>query len=265
VPDDAAPCLSMRCPHCNKDTVPFWKVWFGGAFVRYKCSECGGLSRIRQSTQLVLVTGCLWALAALVWTMYWSWPGLVLAMALAFAFDSYLEYRYRSLQPDAGGSVGVLRSIGQNTGLWIAIALVLVGIGGFYVGWHSARQYIPVTDLFTAAQHEVFLSAVRTSGDDAAYENALRSNLSFLDTLNARSSHERWDQWSYAFDRALTLARLSRLAQKRGANDEAERLAQDAEALCPAAGLRGCSVSTLLEVADKMDNGTLFDSPETPK
>jgi hypothetical protein len=254
----------MRCPHCNKDTIAFWRIWIRGGLGRYKCPECGGLSQIQRSTKLAVVSACLGAIAALLGLMYVSWLVFVGALVFALAVDAYLDFRYESLQPVVGEPVSFLRRIGQSTRLWIVTALILVGIGGFYVGWRSAFRMIPMTDLFTAAQHETYLSVVRTEGNDAAYEKALRSNLSFLDTLNARSDHDSSDQWSYTFERALTLARLSRLAQKRGAIDEATQFAQGAEALCPTTGVPSCSVSKLLEVTDKMDNGTLFDSPSSP-
>lgn len=253
----------MRCPHCNKDTVPFWRTWIRGGFGRHRCPDCGGLSRVHPSLKLGLVSGCIALAAFLPLFLYASWLGFFVVVALAIVVDAALGFCYGSLEPTVGEAVSASHRI--SIGLWIVAALLWVGIGGFYVGWHMALRSIPVTDVFTAAQHEVYLAAVRANGDDAAYENALRSDLSFLDTLNARSSHDSRDQWSYAFGRALTLARLSRLAQKRGAVDEAAQFAQAAEALCPTARVPGCSVSKLLEVADKMDNGTLFDSPETRK
>jgi hypothetical protein len=148
-------------------------------------------------------------------------------------------------------------------GIWIAAAVVLAGVGGFYIGWHSALKTVPATDMFVAAQRETYLSVLRNHGDDESYEAALRSQLSFLDALHARN-RDRSDQWSYNFDRALTLARLSTLAQKRGASDEAASLARDAEALCPKTGLRNCSISALVQAAYKIDNG-LLGEPEEPK
>jgi hypothetical protein len=146
-------------------------------------------------------------------------------------------------------------------GIWIAAAAVLAGVGGFYIGWHGALKTVPATDLFVSAQRETFLSVLRNKGDDDAYEAALRSQLSFLDAAHARS-HDRWDEWSYNFSRTLTLARLSTLAQKRGAGDEAANLARDAEALCPKTGLRNCSISALVQTAYIIDNGLLGESEE---
>lgn len=149
------------------------------------------------------------------------------------------------------------------TGIWIVAAAVLAGAGGFYAGWYGALNMVPVTDLFIAAQRETFISVLRHKGDDAAYEAALRSQLSFLDALQARD-HDRADQWSYRFGRTLALARLHTLLQKRGANDEAANFARDAEALCPTTGMRDCSIGALVEVAYKIDNG-LLDEPEKAK
>jgi hypothetical protein len=146
-------------------------------------------------------------------------------------------------------------------GTWIVAAAVLAGAGGFYVGWHGALRSVPVTDLFVAVQREAFVAALRNRGDDAGYEAALRSQLSFLDALHARD-HDRWDDWSYRFNRVLTLARLSALVQKRGASDEAATLARDAEALCPKTGLRNCSISAIVQTAYIIDNGLIGESEE---
>lgn len=148
------------------------------------------------------------------------------------------------------------------TGLWIVAAAVVGGTGGFYAGWHGALNTVYMTDMFVAAQHDTYLTVLRTKGNDAAYEDALRSQLSFLNAMQARS-RDPSDQRMYTFDRALTLARLSTLVQKRGANAEAASLAHDAEALCPAIGLRDCSANTLVEAAHKIDNGLIGVSEES--
>jgi hypothetical protein len=129
------------------------------------------------------------------------------------------------------------------------------GAIGLSVGWHMGVKAGPVFDLFAAAQFASHVSAVRHSGTDRAYEDALRSSLSLNRQLRARDPDPH-NHRMYSLDSAVTLARLSQLAGKRGATDEANKFGAEAEALCPATGIRECSLAKLLEVAQFMDGGT---------
>jgi len=114
--------------------------------------------------------------------------------------------------------------------------------------------------LFAAAELSSYVSAVRTSGTDKAYEDALRANLTFNRLAKARDSDPS-NQRMYDFDSAVTLARLSKLVAKRGASDDAQRFALEAEAACPATGTKDCSMDMLLKIAQFIDTG----SEEPPK
>src|SRR5262245_1595005 len=110
----------------------------------------------------------------------------------------------------------------------------------------------PVFDLFAAAQFGSYVAAIRHGGTDEAYEDALRSNLTLNKQLKARDADPS-SQRMYDLDSAVTLTRLSQLAAKRGASDEAKRFELEAESLCPATGIRDCSLTKLLEVAQYID------------
>jgi hypothetical protein len=114
----------------------------------------------------------------------------------------------------------------------------------------------PVFDLFAAVQFGTYVSAIRQTGTDAAYEDALRANLTFDEQAKQRdpdpSNHRMYD-----LDIAVTLVRLSEIARKRGASDEAEQFAVRAESRCPATGIRNCSLAELRRVARYMETGKL--------
>jgi hypothetical protein len=134
----------------------------------------------------------------------------------------------------------------------IALAGLLGASLGAYVGWHQALKTVPVTDLFTSAEFSVFLAAQRNSGDVASYEDALRAHVSFTDTLLARD-RDPTDQRLYTFQKAVSLMRLSQLAERRNATEEAARLAHDAENLCPVLRARDCSAESLRAHVQKLD------------
>jgi len=117
----------------------------------------------------------------------------------------------------------------------LCIAL-LAGGAGYAVGWRQGLKAAPVFDLFSAVQFSSYVSALRQTGTDAAYEDALRANLTFDEQAKKRdpdtSNHRMYD-----LDIAVTLVRLSAIARKRGANEEAAQFAARAESHCPASGI----------------------------
>jgi hypothetical protein len=139
---------------------------------------------------------------------------------------------------------------------WVLAAAMLGGAVGFRLGWKQGMKGAPVFDLMAAAQFSTYVSALRKTGTDAAYEDALRSSISFNSQAKARDENPS-NQRMYALDTAVSLARLSALAKKRNALDEATRLGAVAESTCPATGIRDCSLSLLLDVADYIDGGPL--------
>jgi len=139
---------------------------------------------------------------------------------------------------------------------WVLAAAMLGGAVGFRLGWKQGMKGAPVFDLMAAAQFSTYVSALRNSGTEAAYEDALRSSISFNTQARARDNDPS-NQRMYALGTAVSLARLSALAKKRNALDEATRLGAEAESACPATGIRDCSLSLLLDVADYIDGGPL--------
>ena len=145
-------------------------------------------------------------------------------------------------------------------GLSIGIVALLVGAGiGFAVGWRMGVRSGPVFDLLSAVQFGSYVSAVRANGTDRAYEDALRSSVTLNAQLKARDT-EPSNHRMYDLDSAVTLARLSELKEKRGASDQAKQVGSEAEKLCPATGIRDCSLGKLLEIARYIDGDKSRDA-----
>ena len=138
----------------------------------------------------------------------------------------------------------------------VLAAAILGGAIGFRYGWKQGMRGAPVFDLIAAAQFSTYVSVLRKTGTDAAYEDALRSSIAFNSQAKARDESLS-NQRMYSLDTAVSLARLSALAKKRNSLDEATRLGAEAESACPATGIRDCSLSLLLDVADYIDGGPL--------
>ena len=84
---------------------------------------------------------------------------------------------------------------------------------------------------------------MRKNGNSIADESALCACLEYL---NARSRDPvALNPEIYSFDKAIVLIRLSDLARRRKSMNEANRLAKDADALCPSTRLRNCSANDL--------------------
>jgi hypothetical protein len=102
------------------------------------------------------------------------------------------------------------------------------------------------------AYYSAYLELQRSNGDDRAYEAALRDYLAFLGARKDKPS-ALFPERVHAVDSALTYARLSALALKRGANDDATRYLAQASALCPKLGWRECSAETISAAAQRLD------------
>ena len=127
-----------------------------------------------------------------------------------------------------------------------AVAASLGAVAGYHVGQGGTSDEARAIDLFATAQSRftAYQFAIRKDGHRSADESALRAYLEYLD---ARSRDAKAPSGNvYAFDKAIVLIRLSDYARSRRATDEADRLAKQADALCPSIGLGNCSANMLL-------------------
>ena len=135
----------------------------------------------------------------------------------------------------------------------IVAAATLGGVAGYRLGRDGSSGAAPATDLFTAAQsrYSSYLLAIRKDRNGEAREDELRSYLTYLDA-RARDANAA-NANVYAFDKVLARVRLSQLAQSRGATAVANRLMEEADAICPSTGLRNCSANSMLFTARERD------------
>jgi len=140
--------------------------------------------------------------------------------------------------------------------LWATgAALIAAGIA-FSIGWKMGVSAGPSFDLLSANQFGSYVSAIRHSGTDAAYEAALRAELTLNEQLKTRDPNPSSRQF-YDFDSMLTLVRLSEVAKKRGAEDEAIAFGAQAELRCTGIGIRNCSHPELLRMTRYSDGEQL--------
>jgi hypothetical protein len=128
------------------------------------------------------------------------------------------------------------------------------GAVGTYVGFRIAEAKAFAHEMAEVSHYSAYLQAQRTQGSDAAYEEALKGYLTVLD-MRSRGPSPIFPDQVYAVDSALTYARLSMLASKRGAKDEAATYLTRASDLCPRLGWKDCSAATITEMAVRLDKG----------
>jgi hypothetical protein len=146
------------------------------------------------------------------------------------------------------------------TRIGILLAVFAAGIAiGAYLGIMVTQSRSLADEMAEVAYYSTFLEVQRSKGDDAAYEQALRGYLSILNDRKGRPS-VLLSERTNAFDSALTYARLSTLARRRGAIEEASRYLAEASALCPKLGWRECSAESIAAVAQRLDQRGLFGS-----
>ena len=142
----------------------------------------------------------------------------------------------------------------------IVVLALVVGVAvGFYLGVRSAESAATVAESTELAHYSALLEAQRSAGSEAAYEEALRGYLAFLEGRKGKPS-VIFSAKVHAADTALTYARLSALALKRGATDEASSYLARASALCPELGWRECSAESIAGFVQRLDEHRLRGS-----
>jgi hypothetical protein len=138
--------------------------------------------------------------------------------------------------------------------------LLVGGAIGTYVGLAIRKLQATTTEIAEAGFYLMYIEAQRTEGNDAAYEDALRTYLKHVE--NRRGADTRsFEDRVYNFDSTLAYTRLSALASKRGAKTEAVEHLRRAVEFCGKAGWRDCSPENLFTVVQRLDK----KSPLTPK
>ena len=94
----------MLCPHCKANAIPFRSVWIKSAFGKYKCPQCGGMSRVRTSLPLAFLSGCLGVLATAIGIYFSTWPLFFTSLLVGLAIDALIDAHARTLVPIAVGN-----------------------------------------------------------------------------------------------------------------------------------------------------------------
>ena len=87
----------MNCPSCQKNVIPFIKLWLLSGFGTHRCPSCGAICRIRKSWRLKVFSLCLGGLVAFVGFHYRSWTVGVTAFMVALMVDAFVDARFRRL------------------------------------------------------------------------------------------------------------------------------------------------------------------------
>ena len=90
----------MVCPHCKKNSIPFFKVWSKsiGWFRTLTCPECNKKSKMKRNIVLFIVSFCL-GVGVLVPLFLEIWGIFILALVVALIIDAAIDYKYRKLVP----------------------------------------------------------------------------------------------------------------------------------------------------------------------
>lgn len=142
--------------------------------------------------------------------------------------------------------------------IFASMLLLTFLAGGVYLFFHWRHTLRMSEDIALHFESLQNLDTASRSGNDAAYEVALRQHISFLRS-NAQSAERVFGAKATANDTALAYARLSLLARKRGADVESLHYAKHAESLCPALGWQECSAEKVIGLASQLDA-----NPESP-
>ncbi len=89
----------MVCPSCKKDSIRFLSVWLKGPFSKYRCADCGVVSRLQKRARVLCgVSGCFGAAAAGLGLYYHSWSVFFIAIAVVIPLDFLMDFYFHRLE-----------------------------------------------------------------------------------------------------------------------------------------------------------------------
>jgi len=90
----------MICPHCKKNSIPYFKVlnrWMRGAFT---CPACNNKSKVKKNIVLTAISWCiLLAWLSIFLFLYQSGLFFFLGLTVAGILDTLMDYKFRKLKP----------------------------------------------------------------------------------------------------------------------------------------------------------------------
>lgn len=138
------------------------------------------------------------------------------------------------------------------------LVTLVVGIAlGFYVGLRAHDTMHLGGEMLEAEYFGTHMEMQLDRGTDAAREDVIRA---FIALNEKRMAHpgRLLTERLLATDAALSYARLAALANKRGANQEAEQHAKQAVSYCPKIGWEACSIEEINYMVERLDKRGIF-------
>jgi hypothetical protein len=143
----------------------------------------------------------------------------------------------------------------------IATYLLVLALGlggGYYLGIRTGQVSAVGLDMAEMEYYFKYSEMQMAEGTDATREEVIRDFLALIE--KRRGSGSPWfSEKVYAADSALANARLSALARKRGATQEADEYLNRAASFCPQIGWRECSAEKIVQFALRLDKHGLFE------
>ncbi len=141
-----------------------------------------------------------------------------------------------------------------------AAILTLLSVGAVAGYWFAGKQEQSrnlALDMAEMNYYGSFRAIQMAEGTDATLEDAIRLHLSLIEQRKARNS-PMFTEKIAATDSALEYTRLSLLAKKRGATQEAQQLIKQALSFCAVVGWKDCEEANLIEAVQQLDKQGLF-------
>ena len=88
----------MVCPHCKKNSIPFFKVWLLGYLRTFTCPECGKKSKKKIPKNYIFIFACIGFVVGIL-ILIISWEIFILILVVALIIDAVLEYKFSKLKP----------------------------------------------------------------------------------------------------------------------------------------------------------------------
>ena len=140
----------------------------------------------------------------------------------------------------------------------LCLLVLIIGLGtGYYFCTEINRARSLAFDIAEAAYFVAHVDIQMSEGTDATREEALHGFLALNEKRRARST-EFYTEKMFATGSALAYARLSALARKRGATQEAQQYLKRAESFCPQIGWQECSAAKISYMVQRLDKHGMF-------
>ena len=87
----------MKCPVCNKNSIPFLKIWLRGGFGKYTCEHCDSTLKVKDNPLLAGISIILGLGVAVIGLYSGIWSIFVIVLIIALAIDAVMDINLRQL------------------------------------------------------------------------------------------------------------------------------------------------------------------------